>query len=126
MGTIEDFHLKVRGAIEYPRMTRRLLRQVGACLHIAHRIYPGGAEAIGVETRVIFSSRRYRVIVLPLGGSYWCVAGVAWRGEKRWSVDVNHRHGILESNTMLNFAGGCWFIRDASDCFLCRSDHDDP
>lgn len=28
-----------------------------------------------------------------------------WRGSGRWNFDVNHRHGIYEGNTMLNFAG---------------------
>lgn len=29
----------------------------------------------------------------------------ASRGSGRWSFNVNHRHGIYEGNTMLNFAG---------------------
>lgn len=31
--------------------------------------------------------------------------GDAWRGGGRWMFNVNHRHGIFEGNTMLNFAG---------------------
>eukprot|EP00904_Undaria_pinnatifida_P004674 jgi/Undpi1/14207/HiC_scaffold_9.g03856.m1 len=33
--------------------------------------------------------------------------GVAWRGAGRWTFDVDHRHGIFEGNTMLNFAVRC-------------------
>lgn len=29
----------------------------------------------------------------------------AWRGSGRWTFNVNHRHGIYEGNTLLNFAG---------------------
>lgn len=30
----------------------------------------------------------------------WCESGSV-----RWTFDVNHRHGIFEGNTLLNFAG---------------------
>lgn len=31
--------------------------------------------------------------------------GNLWRRDGRWTFNVNHRHGIFEGNTMLNFAG---------------------
>eukprot|EP00903_Cladosiphon_okamuranus_P020122 g18478.t1 len=31
----------------------------------------------------------------------------AWRGSGRWAFNVNHRHGIYEGNTLLNFAVRC-------------------
>lgn len=34
-------------------------------------------------------------------------AGGEWRGKGLWTFDVNHRHGIWEGNTLLNFAGEC-------------------
>ncbi|CAN0208935.1 unnamed protein product, partial [Ectocarpus fasciculatus] len=30
--------------------------------------------------------------------------GGTWSGNSRWSFDVDHRHGIFEGNTLLNFA----------------------
>lgn len=43
----------------------------------------------------------------------------AWRGSGRWTFDMNHRHGIYEGNTMLNFAGEEIHVYSPFICFRC-------